>query len=63
MKYSDLVYDYYCYCIAKSCRRRGERFDFALKEETFNLKATRASSPCMHGLAEMEHFFLKEWEQ
>lgn len=40
----------------------GER-DFTLKEATFTLKATRASSPCMHGLAEMEHFFLKELEQ
>jgi hypothetical protein len=40
----------------------GDR-DFTLKKATVALKATRASSPCMHGLAEMEHFFLKELEQ
>lgn len=31
----------------------GER-DFTLKEATFTLKATRASYPCMHGLAEIQ---------
>lgn len=41
----------------------GDR-DFTFQKATFTLKATRASSPCMHGLAEMEeHFFLKELEQ
>lgn len=37
----------------------GER-DFTLKEATFTLKATRASYPCMHGLAEMK-LYKRSW--